>query len=140
MLWITILSVISSIVTIVSFLFSLRTVPKRVYIALLFAVLCILSILSASLSYNLMKVRDIERAANELVKDYEARNNTARGFIQAGLAFMETHKNLYPDSYERAKKVYSAIENEDYYFEVEKRAEEMKGLLLGISVLNRNYD
>ena len=77
-----------------------------------------------------MKVRDIERAANELVKDYEARNNTARGFIQAGLAFMETHKNRYPDSYERAKKVYSAIENEDYYFEVEKKGRRNEGVAI----------
>ena len=61
---------------------------------------------------------------------------TERGFIQAGLSFIEINKDLYPDTYQRALKIYEKLNNAKYSYEEVDAAYEMNGLIKGISILN----
>ncbi|MNF04726.1 hypothetical protein D3C80_2043110 [compost metagenome] len=49
---------------------------------------------------------------------------------------MEQNKDLYPDSYERAKKVATTKNPDNIYYEDIEDSSELAGLLRGISVLN----
>lgn len=69
-------------------------------------VLLIVAISSFAVSYKaeLNQVNNAERAAKVLVKDRRMKF-TDEGFNMAALSFLEKHKNIYPDSYQRASEL-----------------------------------
>jgi hypothetical protein len=51
---------------------------------------------------RLARLSDISAAADKLIADREM-HYTYRGYVLAVLSFLETHKDIYPDTYERAR-------------------------------------
>jgi hypothetical protein len=75
----------------------------------------------------LSRIDQIEKAANELLTD----RRMDFTIVQATLAFLEVHKDRYPDAYERAKE---KSKRDDQI----NAAAEMDGILRGITALNRS--
>ncbi|MBL7980771.1 MAG: hypothetical protein JNL52_03075 [Flavobacteriales bacterium] len=86
-------------------------------------------------SKELDRINDVERAAQKMIADFDM-NYTYNGFIQASLAFLEKNRDLYPDSYARAK---ALCESHDCWSnngaEPVEIAYTMKGLLSGIATI-----
>lgn len=108
---------------------------RKYFIVISFLVIAFISGVLIHSKSRLGRIENIQKAANELIK---VRNTefTNRGFIQAGLSFMETNKDLYPDSYQRAIKIYKKVEESEFSYVETEAAYEMEGLIKGISILN----
>lgn len=63
---------------------------------------------------------------------------THKGFIQAGLSFMEENRDLYPDSYQRAIQIKENLKDKWFSGDVVDASFEMKGLIFGIAILNKD--
>ena len=74
------------------------------------------------------------RQASQLIQDREM-EYTHEGYIAAGLAFLEKHRQLYPETYERAKQICVRHECNAYSTNYVGAAHEMDGLLRGISTM-----
>lgn len=108
---------------------------RNLFIVISFLVIVFICGLLVHSKSRLGRIEDIQKAANELIKE-RSTEFTDRGFIQAGLSFMEINKDIYPDSYQRAIKIYEKLERSEYIFEEAEAASEMAGLIKGISILN----
>lgn len=133
--YILLLSVVSSIIGLISYFMPDSFRRRKSFIVISFLIIAFISGLLIHSKSRLSRIEDIQKAANELIK-VRRMEFTDRGFIQAGLSFMETNKDLYPDSYQRAIKIYEKLEKSEYSYAEIDAASEMAGLIKGISILN----
>jgi hypothetical protein len=133
---ITILGVISGLIGIIGFFFPVEWKSKT-YIKIVFTIVFV--ILSVCIVYQNSKINKIERiskSANLLIEQ-KTMEFTHEGFILAGLSFLEQNKNDFPDSYERAKKIFEAYDKSDEReLNSITTASEMEGLIKGIGILS----
>ncbi|WP_146779246.1 hypothetical protein [Flavobacterium psychrolimnae] len=62
---------------------------------------------------------------------------TSEGFTLAALSFLEQNKNDFPDSYERANKIFETYDkSEERNSNSVSTASEMEGLIKGIGILS----
>lgn len=141
---IAIAGILGTFFSIATFLIPEKWKSKKITLFLFVFVVVVLAVIIAGKNSelaekekDLKRIKSISRAANELT-ERRSTNFTYEGYIQAGLAFLEQHKTLYPDSYERAKKIYEKFKyNPDRFGnEASTLSYEMDGLLKGIAVLN----
>lgn len=85
-------------------------------------------------AYSRTKI--VEKSANKLIES-KGFHYTDEGFIQASLAFLEKNKDLYPDSYERAKLICQKNNCTPTHFSTETShiASSFEGLIKGIGTL-----
>lgn len=133
--YILLLSIVSSIINLISYFMPDSFRKRKSFIVISFLVIAFISGLLIHSKSRLGRIEDIQKAANELIKE-RSTEFTNRGFIQAGLSFMETNKDIYPDSYQRAIKIYEKVEGAESSFVETDAAYEMEGLIKGISILN----
>jgi hypothetical protein len=111
---------------------------QRLTLVLFVFSIVVLSCIVVNLNSKLERVNRVSLAAAALAEKREM-HFTNEGYIQAGLAFLEQNKDLYPDSYKRAILVYDKYKSADHYNnEVISVAFEMDGLIEGIAILNNS--
>ena len=85
--------------------------------------------------HSKIKVREnIEKSALLLIRDKQTLSY--EGFVYAGLSFLESNKGLYPDSYERAVKITTEMNEKDSVITDSEVANKIEGILKGIAVIN----
>ena len=106
---------------------------KLISIALIIGLCCVITYQSNKLS----RINKVSKSATSLITN-KGFNYTQKSFVQAGLTFLESNKDLYPDSYERAVSLYETYKQEvnPYSNEVVDLASEIEGIIKGIAVLN----
>jgi len=78
---------------------------------------------------RLRRIDNISIAANKLL-EYQKFHFSPEGFNLACLSFLEQNKDLYPESYERAKGLFRESGKS------EENSNTMSGLIRGIAILN----
>lgn len=86
---------------------------------------------------ELERVKNVQKSALELVNRFEM-EFTHKGFIQAGLSFMEENRDLYPDSYQRAVQIKEDLKDKWFSGDVVDASFEMRDLIYGIAILNKD--
>jgi hypothetical protein len=110
---------------------------KKITLAIFVFLVAILCTIITNQNGKLTRIKKVSRAASSL-SSKKNMEFTDEGYIQAGLTFLEQNKDMYPDSYLRAIKIYESYKSRkiNYSTEVVSLASEMDGLIVGISVLN----
>lgn len=135
---ILLLTISSSVVSIIGFFVSIfkdfkwRTSLLLVVSAITF--IC-MSIYIQKLETRIERTENIQRAALKLVDEKNTRF-TSEGFVQAGLSFLETNKDLYPDTYIRAVEIEHRMHESESIYAKSDAASEMSGIIYGIAILN----
>ncbi len=89
---------------------------------------------------ELDRIKDIERSAR-ILSESESRYSYI-GYAQAALAFLEKHKELYPETYDRAKLLceksdcYSTKQDLEHKYGLIDLRSAYSGLLRGVTVLS----
>lgn len=133
--YLLLLTIVSGIITIITLFIPDRLKTKKGFIYTAFILIVFISGWLTQLNTKLERIENLQKAAKMLIEK-QGSEFTDRGFIQAGLSFMEINKDLYPDTYLRAIKIYEKLEKSGYTFGASEAAYEMKGLIKGISILN----
>ena len=129
---------LGTVLSIATFFLPEKWKSKKITVALFVFFIVILSSIIVNQNSKLTRIKQISRVADELSKNREM-DFTHEGYIQAGLAFLEQNKDLYPDSYLRANLIYKKYKKtETYNNNVVELAFEMDGLIKGIGALNRD--
>lgn len=135
---ITFISLVSSCFTIIGFFYSDFFNRHKSLKWLASLIVLVLAIFITTQAQRLERILNINDAAKTLVDKYDNNEfNNYKGYIQAGLAFLDAHKDKYPDSYERAKMIYDRAQTEWYTGDLHSSADEIRDLLYGISVMNQ---
>lgn len=133
---ISFLGFLSGIIGIIGFFFPIEWRNKN-FVKIAF--ILVLGSLSVCLFYQNSKIGKIERvskSANQLIKSKHT-EFTSGGFILAALSFLEQNKNEFPESYERAKKIFEKYDKSEYRsIESVQTSSEMQGLIKGIAILS----
>ena len=133
---ISILGFLSGLIGIIGFFFPIEW-RNKIYVKIAFII--VLATLSIYIFYQNSKIDKIERvskSANLLIQSKET-EFTSEGFILAALSFLEQNKNEFPESYERAKKIFEKYDKSDNRsIESVGTSSEMEGLIKGIGILS----
>ncbi len=133
---ISILGFLSGLIGIVGFFFPVQW-KNKIFVKIAFTL--VLASLSIYIFYQNSKIDKIERvskSANLLIESKDTQF-TSEGFILAALSFLEQNKNEFPESYERAKKIFENYDKSDYRsIESVGTSSEMEGLIKGIAILS----
>jgi hypothetical protein len=109
---VVVIGVVGSVASVISLLLPIETFKTRFYhAAYLFAV----TVLAGGATYEATKyarLNDIAIASERLTAD-RAMGYTARGYVNAVLAFLEKNKDLFPDTYVRAQASCKAFRCDD---------------------------
>ncbi|WP_145961326.1 hypothetical protein [Salinisphaera sp. LB1] len=100
---IAVLGIIGSVASIIGVALPLQTRNQRLLHGIYGAAITVLAGLTIWYWQQTQRVHDVERAASTLVGN--RRSYSEVGFAQAALAFLEKNRDLYPDTYDRAKKL-----------------------------------
>lgn len=142
---IVVLSILGSIASIIALLKDWNTRWIHVAYGLAFTILAFLLISS---NYKLEEIKRIERQARNIANSsYLSSSGSQRGFMLAGLTFLEKYKDTFPDTYKRAVAMCDNVgitlsRPEGYIDRVaqdrkfDDGAEAMKSLLTGIAAGN----
>ena len=130
--------ILGTVLSIATFFIPEKWRSKRITLALFVFFIVILSSVIVYQNSKLARISKISKAANSLVESREIQF-TNEGYIQAGLAFLEQNKDLYPDTYKRAIIVYEKYKSKKPLgSQVVDLAFEMDGLIKGIALLNND--
>lgn len=136
--YILILTIFSSVLSIIGFFVSIfmNHNTRTLVLCIVSSVIFIgLSIYVQQLEKRLSRIEDIHRAASELV-DQRRITFSPEGFVQAALSFLETTKDLYPDTYARAADIAKKMHESESIFSGSEAESEMVGIIYGIAILN----
>lgn len=137
-----IISVISNLVSIIGFIIS---IIKSHYwqtpcLCLIFIFMfTFMSVYVVNIENKINRIENIHRAAYEL-KSQGYTNFTSEGFVQASLTFLETNKDLYPDTYTRALEIEKRMRNSQSIYASSNAASEILGIINGIAILNEEKE
>lgn len=133
-----IISVISNFITIVGFFFTIIKKSKWQVSCLCIIIIPILigfSIYTKNIEDKISRIENIHRAAYEL-KSKQNTEFSSAGFVQAVLTFLETNKDLYPETYTRALEIEKKMRNSESIYANLDAASEISGIIYGIAILN----
>lgn len=136
--FILLLTTISSVVSIIGFfitIFNEKKWHKTISCIFFSFFLICTSIHIHKLETRIDRVKDIQRAASQLVEERDMRF-TSEGFVQATLSFLEVNKDLYPDTYMRAVEIEQKMHESKSIYTGAEAASELSGILNGIAILN----
>jgi hypothetical protein len=109
---------------------------KLLHAAYVFVITCIASI-AVFQERQIASMRSIEQDATELIS--RADMMTPEGFIQATLAFLEKHREEFPDAYLRATKMcedFRCFSPEADGYDLIDVSSQMRGLIRGVATLS----
>lgn len=130
------LSVLSCLIGIIGFFFPIEWKNKKIFKLVFVLILLILSTYIVILNSKIERIERISKSANLLIENRE-KKFTDEGFILAGLSFLEQNKSDFPESYERAKRIFEEYKKkDDKDFKSITTASEIEGLIGGISILS----
>lgn len=135
--YLLLLSIISGIVTIISLFIPEKWRTKKFFLACLLISVVFISGWITHLNRELERVKSVQKSATELVNKFDS-GFIGKGFIQASLSFMEENKDLYPDSYQRAIQIKEDLKDKWFSGDIVDASYEMKGLIYGIAILNKD--
>ena len=124
-----ILTIVSGIASILSLFIPNEWRSKKLFIVILLCITTFCAGWLVQLNSQLSRIQNISRSATELA---------SKGYIQAGLAFMEQNSDIYPDSYQQAKEIYNQLKDKWFSGDIHDLATEMEGLISGIAILNKD--
>lgn len=133
-----IISVISNLVSIIGFIIS---IIKSHYwqtscLCLIFIFMfTFMSVYVVNIENKINRIENIHRAAYEL-KSKQNTEFSSAGFVQAVLTFLETNKDLYPETYTRALEIEKKMRNSESIYTNLDAASEISGIIYGIAILN----
>ncbi|OOO26361.1 hypothetical protein BS627_04740 [Agrobacterium salinitolerans] len=96
--------VVSGLLSIIAMIAPFPVRESRVAIGLYVIVVAILATFATHFSSRLTRIEEVSRVADQMVKERQV-NYTHRAFVLASLSFLEKNKDLFPDTYDRAKKL-----------------------------------
>lgn len=131
---ITLLSILSAICTIVSFLTSKFFKSNYWIIGAVVGILTFVSGYAVYYNSEYRRIKNIHRQAIAVEKHYQNYGGFKQ-FIQTSLTFLEENRDSYPESYERAKKIYADTNYPGGSLDSDA-AEEIHGIIQGIAALN----
>lgn len=131
------LGIISAIVTILSLFIPDKLRTNKAFLIIMLIVVVFASGWITNMNSKLDRIKNVQKSAMELINKRTA-EFTDKGFIQASLSFMEENKDLYPDSYQRAIQIQEKLKDKWYSGDFTDAAYEMKGLIYGIAILNKD--
>lgn len=132
------LTISSSVLTIIGFFISVLKNNKwrtSILCAISSVIFVCISIHVHNLETRIDRIENIQKAASKLVEQqYSA--FTSEGFVQASLSFLETNKDIYPDTYTRAVGIAQRMHQSESIFSGVDAAREISGIIKGIAILN----
>ncbi len=102
---IEIIGIVGSIASIIALILPASSKSQRILHAVYVLIIVVVSITAFSYKLDLSKINNAEREAKKLINNYDRYTNL--GFSMAALSFLEKNKDVYPDSYNRAKELCS---------------------------------
>ena len=125
---------VSAVAGLVDFFFLRHSAPKRWVHAVYLSLIAATFGLATYYFSEYRRMTEAGRQAAALVEQ-QRMEFTHAGFVEAGLAFLEKHRALYPDTYERAKSVCERhrCQSTDYI----AAASEVSGVLKGIATMEK---
>lgn len=133
-----ILSIVGSIASIISLVISFFRESKnnlKLLLTASFIAFTYTSIYIANIHSEIEKMQKIKESALTLMN--EKIKFSDRGFVYAGLSFLETNKEIYPDTYKRAISITNKMENSSSIYAEMDASNTMKDILHGIAILNK---
>lgn len=130
----TLLSILSAICTIVGILTSKYFKSNYWKVGAVVGILTLVSGYAVYYNSEYRRIKNIHRQAIAVEKHYQEYGGY-KEFIQASLVFLEENKETYPDSYERAKKIYADSKNQNGLLD-KASADEMHALIQVIADVN----
>ena len=114
--------------------FKSKTLTKIVFVILLIGLCCVI----VNQNSKLNRVNNVSKSAMNLIRSKSTTLYNSKSFVQAGLTFLESNMDLYPDSYKRAVSLYESYKEkaDPYTSETSDLASEIEGIINGIGVLN----
>ena len=103
--YLLILTIVSGIVSILSLFIPNEWRSKKLFIVILLCITTFCAGWLVQLNSHLSRIQNISQSATELASKRYMFSD--KGYIQAGLAFMEQNSDIYPDSYQQAKEIYN---------------------------------
>ena len=134
--YLLILTIVSGIVSILSLFIPNEWRSKKLFIVILLCITTFCAGWLVQLNSHLSRILNISQSATELASKRYMFSD--KGYIQAGLAFMEQNSDIYPDSYQQAKEIYNQLKDKWFSGDIHDLATEMEGLISGIAILNRD--
>lgn len=136
--FILLLTISSSVLSIIGFFIS---ICKNIKWSI--SALCIISsvtficmsIYIQKLEMRINRLENIQCAASKLI-DNRYSGFSSEGFVQAALSFLESNKDLYPDTYKRAVDIATGMHASDSIYRGIDAANEIAGIIRGIAILN----
>lgn len=132
------MTIFSSVLSIIGFFVSIfkNLNTKTLVLCIVSSVIFIgLSIYVQQLETRLSRIEDIHRATSELV-DQRGFTFSPEGFVQAALSFLETTKDLYPDTYPRAVEIAQKMHESESIFSGSEAESEIAGIIYGIAIIS----
>lgn len=136
--YILLLTISSSVVSLIGFLVSIfkdfkwKTSLLCIVSAVTFTYM---SVYIRKLETRIERTENIQRAALKIINQRNM-NFSSEGFVQAALSFLETNKDLYPDTYMRAVEIERRMHESESIYAGSDAASEISGIINGIAILN----
>ena len=131
--YLTLLTIVSAICTIISF-FTSKLFKSRIYLwAIVVFILTFASGFAVYYSSELARINDIHKKADAIYEDFNPFGSNNE-FIQEALTFLEENKERYQDAYDRANNIYQDMKESNLQLTTDA-AIEIRGIIKGISTL-----
>ena len=98
-----VIGIVGSIASVIALILPASSKSQRISHAVYVLIIVVVSITAFSYKSDLSKINNAEHGAKKLINNY--RQYTNLGFSMAALSFLEKNKDIYPDSYNRAKEL-----------------------------------
>lgn len=137
--FISVVGLVGSVASIVAAVITASGGKQRVLHAAYAVAVAVFAGLFVHRQSKLTHIERVERAAVQLLENREF-EYTSTGFIQAGLAFLELHRDVMPDAYQRAQELCSSRDCWGGADSVDNVyvASSMAGLLRGIAITRQS--
>lgn len=135
MSFIVLIGLVSSICSIIGLFISDKFKSNRWFYVIFIFIMTFACGYAVHYNSELERIKNIHRQANAIYEHYHSYGNN-KEYIQETLIFLEENKDRYPDAYKRAIQIYSNMKSSEFQYDSEPAAE-MRGLLKGIAILNK---
>jgi hypothetical protein len=125
---------VSGVLAILAFFLPTQGTRPRAWHAAYVLIATILTATVVTQAHRLSRMESVSRAADQMLADREMEYGY-RGFVLASLAFLEKNRDLYPESYARAKELCTSFKCGDPAAagDMIELSSSFAGLLRGIS-------
>ena len=131
----TLITLFSAVCSILSFFTSEKIKSRWAWVIIVF-ILTFSSGCAVYYNSELERINNIHRQAMAISEQYNPPFGSEREFIQEVMVFLEENRDRYPESYERAKSIYSEMKKSENQYD-SYTASEFRGIIKAIATLNK---